>query len=268
MNEHYTVGGLVRQWRQRRRRSQLELSIAADVSTRHLSFIETGRAQPSRKMIDRLCDELDVPLRQRNSFHLSAGFAPAHSEHALDDLGAATEAVQAVLAGHQPNPAVAINASWDLLAANDAMWRILAAMPEPLREPKTNMFRATMHPDGVSNSHCHLANHAQWRELTLRRVRRQYERTADPSVKDLLSELESYPVPSEPSEHVPGQQTDLATPMLLNTDFGQLSLLYTVTVFGSPRDVTIDEIAIETFFPANSATRQVLTHLAQGEPQL
>lgn len=260
MNEHQTVGALVRQWRERRRRSQLELSMAAEVSTRHLSFIETGRAQPSRQMIERLCDELDVPLRQRNSFYLTAGFAPAHPEHPLDDLGAATEAVEAVLAGHEPNPAVAINARWDLLAANEAMKRFLWILPQHLREPKLNMLRATMHPDGLANQ---LANEAQWRELTLRRVRRQYERTADPELMDLLRELEGYSQSSRPSEEVPGQQTDLVTPMLLNTDFGQLSLLYAVTVFGSPRDVTLDEIAIETSFPADHATREILSNLAQ-----
>lgn len=264
MIEHQSVGALVRQWRERRRRSQLDLSIAAEVSTRHLSFIETGRSRPSRAMIGRLCDELDVPLRDRNGFYLAAGLAPEHPEHPLVDLGAARAAVDAVLAGHEPHPAVAVNARWDLLTANRAMTRFLTAIPDFLREPRINMLRATLHPEGMAGQ---LINATQWRTLTLRRVRRQYERTADPALAQLLQELEGYPQPARSSEEeVPGEQTDLVTPLLLDTDFGRLSLLYAVTVFGSPRDVTLDEIAIETFFPADQATREILSHLAGRQP--
>lgn len=261
MNENEQVGTLVRRWRERRRRSQLDLSIAADVSTRHLSFIETGRSQPSRSMINRLCDELDVPLRDRNGFYLAAGFAPAHPEHPLSDLGAAHAAVEAVLAGHEPNPAAAVNARWDLLASNDAMARFLQGVPQQLREPRLNMLRATMHPEGLSGQ---LVNAAQWRTLTLRRLRRQYERTADPALADLLSELGGYPPPARTGEDVPGDQTPLVTPMVLDTGYGRLSLLYAVTIFGAPRDVTLDEIAIETFFPADQSTREVLHQLTTG----
>lgn len=256
------VGTLVRQWRERRRRAQLDLALAAEVSARHLSFIETGRSQPSRQMLARLCDELDVPLRERNTLYLAAGYAPVHPERPFADLGSAHAAVNAVLTGHEPHPAVAVNARWDLLATNQAMTRFLTAVPPQLREPRLNMLRATMHPDGLAHQ---LGNHAQWRTHTLRRVRRQYERTADPVLAELLAELESYPAPPHASEDVPGWPNDLVTPMLLHTDFGPLSLLYTVTVFGSPRDVTLDEIAIETFFPANEATRDVLAKLAESE---
>lgn len=264
MSAQEPVGTLVRRWRERRRRSQLELSIAAEVSTRHLSFIETGRSQPSRTMIGRLCEELDVPLRDRNGFYLAAGFAPPHPEHPLGDLGAARSAIDAVLAGHEPHPAVAVNARWDLLASNRAMSRFLGGVPQQLREPRLNMLRATMHPDGMSDQ---LVNPAQWRALTLRRVRRQYERTADPAVADLLEELEGYPQPAHGGEEVPGEHTDLVTPMVLDTDLGRLSLIYAVTVFGSPRDVTLDEVAIETFFPADDVTREVLHRLADSEKQ-
>lgn len=211
-------------------------------------------------MIDRLCDELDVPLRERNGFYLAAGFAPVHPERPLEDLGAARSAVRAVLSGHEPNPAVAVDVHWNVLAANDAMSRFLTGVPRELREPRTNMLRATLHPDGLSHG---LANHAQWRTLTLRRVRRQYERTADPALSELLRELEGYPPPPRPSEDVPGPQSDLVTPMLFDSDLGRLSLLYAVTVFGSPRDVTLDEIAVETFFPADDRTREVLAQLAE-----
>lgn len=240
------------------------MSIAAEVSTRHLSYIETGRSKPSRAMIGRLCDELDVPLRDRNVFFLAAGLAPVHPERPLGELGAARAAVDAVLAGHEPNPAVAVDARWDMLAANRAMWRLLGAVPPRLREPRLNMLRATLHPEGMSGQ---LANLQQWRTLTLRRVRRQYERTADATLADLLQELESYPQPSRSAAETAGEHTDLITPMLIDTPWGRISLLYVVTVFGSPRDVTLDEIAIETFFPADQATREVLGRLAGTEQQ-
>lgn len=255
------VGPLVRQWRERRRRSQLDVSIAAEVSTRHLSFIETGRAKPSRAMIERLCDELDVPLRERNAFYLAAGLAPAHGERALTDLGAAAAAVDAVLHGHGPNPAVAVNARWDLLAANQAMARFLADLPPELTRPSLNMLRVTMHPDGLAPR---LRNPAQWRAHTLRRVRRQVERTADPGLVELLAELESFPRPPATDE-VPLEANDLVVPMRLAVGDGEISLLYAVTVFGAPRDVTVDEIAIETFFPADDATTRILRAMADAD---
>lgn len=215
-------------------------------------------------MIERLCDELDVPLRDRNGFYLAAGLAPAHSEHPVDDLGDAGAAVNALLTGHEPYPAVAVDTHWGLLAANSAMERFLAGVPQSLREPRVNMLRATLHPDGLAGQ---LVNHAQWRALTLRRVRRQYERTADPALAELLAEIRGYPRPPSGADEVVDQYGELVTPMLLDTELGRLSLLYAVTVFGSPRDVTLDEIAIETFFPADPPTRDLLTALAAESGQ-
>jgi transcriptional regulator with XRE-family HTH domain len=167
------VGALIRHWRQRRHLSQLELSLAADVSARHLSFVETGRAMPSRDMIERLCGELDVPLRERNTFHLAAGFAPAHAERKLSDLGAARRAIDTVLRGLEPNPAVAVNVRWDLVAANRAAEVFLAGVPETLRRPPINMLRMTLAPDGLAGQ---IRNLAAWRDQVLRRVRRQLDR--------------------------------------------------------------------------------------------
>src|SRR4051794_1185198 len=161
------VGVLVRRWRQRRGRSQLDVSLAAELSARHLSFIETGRATPSRGMIERLCDELDVPLRDRNVLYLAAGFAPAHPERPLADLGAARGAVEAVLRGHEPNPAVAVNARWELLAANRAMTAFLRDVPPELTTRPLNVLRVTLHPDGLAGG---IRNLAQWRAHVLRRV--------------------------------------------------------------------------------------------------
>ncbi|WP_280338374.1 helix-turn-helix domain-containing protein [Nocardia neocaledoniensis] len=259
MGEQLRVGPLVRQWRERRRRTQLELSLAAGLSARHLSFIETGRAVPSREMIERLCDELDVPLRARNHLYLGAGYAPVHTERPLRDLGRVRTAVEAVLAGHEPNPAVVVDARWDLLSANRTMSGFLAAVPARLREPRLNMLRATLHPDGLAGQ---IRNHAQWRRHTLRRVRRQLDRTADPALADLLAELESYPAAADPGELVGDFDADLCTPMLLDTEAGPMSLLYAVTVFGSPRDVTMDEIAVEMFFAADERTRRILAEMS------
>jgi transcriptional regulator with XRE-family HTH domain len=250
------VGQLMRRWRERRRRSQLDVSSAADVSARHLSFIETGRSMPSRAMIERLCDELDVPLRERNSFYLAAGFAPVHAERHLDDLSAARIAIDAVLAGHEPNPALAVNVCWELLRANRAAQALFATVGPPHEDGTINVLRATLHPDGLAPR---IRNYAQWRALVVRRVRRQLERTAAPGLVELLGEIESYPAPEGTPRSVDGTAVnDLVMPLVLNTDFGELSLLYTVTLFGAPRDVTLDEIAIETFFPADPATAALL----------
>ena len=254
------VGVLVRRWRERRRRSQLDVSLAAELSTRHLSCIETGRANPSRDMIRRLCDELDVPLRERNALYLAAGFAPVHRERAYADLGAARAAVEAVLAGHEPNPALAVNVRWELLAANRAMGLFLGDVTAEVAGPPLNVLRATLHPDGLSGR---IRNLAQWRAHVLRRVRRQLDRTSAAGLAELLAELESYPAPA--TDDVPGGGSlhdDLVVPLRLSSDHGDLALLYTTTVFGSPRDVTLDEIAVETFFPADAHTAALLRAMA------
>lgn len=250
-----TVGMLVKRWRERRRRSQLDVSLAAEVSARHLSYIETGRSNPSREMIERICDELDVPLRERNRFYLAAGFAPAHSERPFAGLGAAQDAIQAVLAGMEPNPAAAVNVCWDLLAANQAMRTFLSGLPGELARPPVNMLRATLHPDGLAPQ---VLNLWQWRAHVLRRVRRQLERTAAEGLSELLSELESYGVPGSAASAAGHPGHDLAIPLQMATPYGDLAFLYTATVFGSPRDVTLDEIAIETFLPADTPTAHIL----------
>jgi transcriptional regulator with XRE-family HTH domain len=258
-----TVGVLVKRWREHRRRSQLDVSLAAEMSTRHLSYIETGRSTPSRAMIERICDELDVPLRERNRLYLAAGFAPAHRERPLAELGAAKEAIEAVLRGMEPHPAAAVDVRWDLLAANAALRPFLAGLPDDLRTPRTNMLRATLHPDGLAGQ---VRNLAQWRSHVLRRVRRQLDRTADTGLAELLAELEGYAAPGASSSDVSPVDQDLVVPLQLSTPAGDLSLLYAATVFGSPRDVTLDEIAIETFFPADTATAGALRHLADTRP--
>lgn len=205
-------------------------------------------------MVARLCAELEVPLRDRNTLLLAAGFAPDHTERPLDDLGPVREAVQAVLDGHDPNPAVAVNARWEVLASNRAMTTMLSGLPRSIAGPPLNILRATLHPDGMLGQ---LHDPARWRDDALRRARRQHEHTADAGLEALIAEIEQYPIPQSGVDH-DGQADDLVMPMRLSTPLGELSLLYAVTVFGSPRDITTDELAIETFFPADEATRALL----------
>ena len=248
------VGVLVRQWRERRHRSQLDVSIAADLSARHLSFIETGRSVPSRDMIERLADELEVPLRERNTLHLAAGYAPRYRERPLADLGVARGAVEAVLSGHAPNPALAVNVHWDMLAANEPMQGFLADVDPVLLVPPVNVLRATLHPGGLG---ARILNYEQWRGHVVRRVRRQLHRTAAAGLADLLAEIEAYPAGGDRT--APGApENDLVAPLVLAGPHGVLSFHYALTVFGAPRDVTLDEIAIETFFPADPDTARAL----------
>lgn len=253
------VGALVRRWRLRRRRSQLDVALAAGVSARHISYIETGRANPSVEMLERLSDVLDVPLRDRNALHHSAGFAPAHPERPFEDLGVMREAVNAVLTGHEPNPALAVNVRWEMLSANRTMMAMFGDIPEALRTPPVNMLRATLHPGGMA---ARLRNYEQWRSHLVRRVERQLQRTAAPGLAELLEEISAYPAPTNgqiESADYPGQ--DLVVPMVLASPAGDLRFCYALTVFGAPRDVSLDEVAIETFFPVDATTTKFVRSL-------
>ncbi|MEU4452387.1 helix-turn-helix transcriptional regulator [Nocardioides sp. NPDC023903] len=254
-----SVGELLRDWRERRRRSQLEVAIAADVSARHLSFIETGRSGPSRTMIERLCEELEVPLRERNRPYLAAGFAPVYQERPLDDLGVARSAVEAVLTAHEPYPACAVDVRWDMVATNRPMELFLAPLSDALRQPRLNMLRATLHPDGLA---AQVRNYTQWRAHVVGRIRRQLDRTAADGLAELLEDVEGYPAPRGADVEAPAVTArDGALPvlpLLLRTSLGDLSFLYVLSVIGAPRDVTVDEIAVEAMFPADDATREAL----------
>ncbi|HYO29009.1 MAG TPA: helix-turn-helix transcriptional regulator [Thermomicrobiales bacterium] len=276
------VGILVREWRERRRLSQLALALDAGVSTRHLSFLETGKARPSREMVERLAERLDVPLRERNTLLLAAGFAPAYPEHRLDDpaLGPARRVVDRVLAGHEPYPALAIDRHWTLLAANRAVAPLLAGVAPDLLRPPVNVLRLSLHPEGLAPR---IANLGQWRAHLLERLRRQVEATADAVLAALAAELAAYPAPAVPapgsgsgsgSGSGTGSGSDfagIAVPLVLRTGGGTLAFLSTTTVFGTPVEVTLAELAIEAFFPADAATAAALRRTtgptdAPGEP--
>ncbi len=248
-------GAQLREWRQRRRLSQLDLAGDADVSTRHLSFVETGRAMPSREMVLRLADRLEVPLRERNRLLTAAGFAPMYAERSLDDpaLTAAREAVELVLKGHEPYPALAVDRHWSLVSYNRAVLPLLADVAPALILPPINVLRLSLHPQGLAPR---IINLAQWRAHLLARVRQQVLVSADPVLAALADELRAYPAPPDASHEV--VEASVVVPLLLRTPAGTLSFISTTTVFGTPVDVTLSELALETFFPADAATAALL----------
>lgn len=257
------IGSHLREWRQRRRLSQLDLAMSAEISTRHLSFIETGRSQPSRDMVLRLADQLEVPLRARNALLVAAGFAPVFSERPLDDpaLGAAHAAMQQVLRGHEPYPALAVDLHWTMLAANAAVGRLVAGVASHLLAPPVNVLRLSLHPEGLAPR---IANLAEWRTHLLVRLRRQIDVSADPVLDALLQELAALPAPRSPRHPARpvGPEAAVVVPLQLHSDAGLLMLISTTTVFGTPLDITVAEIALETFFPAETETADKLHQLA------
>lgn len=304
------VGEVLREWRQRRRLSQLDLALDADISTRHLSFVETGRSAPSREMVLRLAERLGVPLREQNGLLMAAGFAPVFPERSLDDpaLQAARRAIDLVIAGHEPYPALAVDRHWTLLSANRAVAPLLAGAAVELLRPPVNVLRLSLHPDGLAPR---IANLAEWRAHLLTRLRHQVDVTADATLGALLRELTDYPAPAShtasTSDAAPPSGRELRStdaggaairpaaarpaggagskaspqvsdsnaaarerereyagvvvPLQLVTEAGLLAFFSTTTVFGTPMDVTLAEIAMELFFPADAATAAVLRGL-------
>jgi transcriptional regulator with XRE-family HTH domain len=252
------VGVLLRRWREQRRLTQLELSIQADISTRHLSFVETGRSQPSRELLLHLAEELDLPLRERNHLLLAGGFAPAYAETRLDaePMSAVLAAVRKVLAGHEPYPAVVVDRGWNLVDANPSAMAILAKGIAPeLLAPPASVLRLSLHPDGLAPR---IANLGEWRAHLLGRLRRQVAITADPGLEALLEELRGYPCDQpEPEVELPGPG-DFLLRLRLRHRGGELAFFSTVATFGTPLDVTVAELAIESFFPADQATAAAL----------
>lgn len=251
------IGSLLRGWRQRRRLSQLELALDAEVSTRHLSCVETGRAQPSREMVLRLAERLEVPLRERNRLLTAAGFAPMYGERRLDDpaLGAAREAVEQVLRGHEPYPALAIDRHWNLVSHNRAVPPLLAGVSAQLLVPPVNVMHLSLHPQGLAPR---ILNLAQWRGHAFARLRQQIAASADPQLEALLASLQRYPAPAHDAAPI---DAAMVVPLQIDSPAGVLSLFGTTTVFGTPVDVTLSELALETFFPADAATATALRTL-------
>ena len=254
-------GEHLRHWRQHRRLSQLDLASEAAISTRHLSFVETGRAVPSREMVLRLSERLDIPLRERNALLVAAGYAPMYRERTLDDpaLSSARQAVELILKSHEPFPAIAIDRHWNLVAGNSVVPHLLAGADPALLQAPINVLRLSLHPQGLAPR---IVNLAQWRSHLFERLRQQIAATADPTMAALLEELRAYPVPEGADLHLEGEHLGVAMPFKYRTPTGVLSFISTITIFGSPADITLQELAMETFFPADDFTKQALQALA------
>ncbi|MDL2407938.1 helix-turn-helix transcriptional regulator [Rhizobium calliandrae] len=256
-----SLGDLLREWRQRRHLSQLEFALEAEISQRHLSFIESGRALPSREMLMHLAERLGVPLRDRNPMLLAAGLAPVFPERSLDDpaLAPARRAIDVILKGHQPFPALAIDRHWTLIAANDAVAPLLSRVTDvALLKPPVNILRLSLHPNGLAPN---IFNLSEWRAHLLERLRQQITATGDPVLSDLLKELSAYPTTHRPSSQS-RDYAGIAVPLELIIDGARLSFISTTTIFGTPVDITLAELAIESLFPADQATAEALREIA------
>jgi transcriptional regulator with XRE-family HTH domain len=262
------AGDYLRVWRQKRRMSQLEFALEADISQRHLSFLESGRSVPSREMLVHLAERLDVPLRDRNAMLLAAGYAPLYAERNLDDpaMAGARQAIEHVLKGHEPYPALAVDRHWTLIAANTAVAPLMRGVANiKLLDPPLNVLRLSLHPQGLAPR---IANLPEWRAHLLDRLRHQIAVTGDSTLAELLQELSAYPVGDKlaairaaPPSHSGG----VLVPLEFASEAGLLSLISTTTIFGTPRDVTLSELALEAFFPANAKTAEMLRALSASD---
>lgn len=246
------VGTLLRDWRQRRRLSQLDLAVAAEVSTRHLSFVETGRSKPSRELLVHLAGHLDVPVRERNTLLLAGGYAPAYQETPLDAAAMAPvrAALDKILAGHEPYPALIVNRRWELVAANQPLGLLLHGVAPHLLEPPVNALRVSLHPDGMAGR---ITNLSEWSAHLLSRLRREMAVTDDAGLRVLYDELAGYP-----GVEVDDAEGDPSARLFVALQLGELSFFSTVATFGTALDVTLAELSIESFFPADEATSAAL----------
>ena len=253
------VGTLLREWRQRRRLTQMDLALDAEVSPRHLSFVETGRAQPSREMLLHLVEELEIPLRERNTLLVAGGFAPMYKERPLADaaLASVRSAIDVVLASQKPFPAFALDRHWNVAASNSALQELYEGVAPALMKPPVNAMRLSLHPEGIAPR---IENLAEWRAHLLARLRRQVQLTGDPVLRALLQEVSAYP--GEEREF--SADNAVLVPLTVRTSLGTLSFFSTTTVFGTPVDVTLSELAIELFFPADDATARAVRQTSRS----
>jgi transcriptional regulator with XRE-family HTH domain len=262
METNRPVGDLLREWRQRRRMSQHDLACGAGIATALLSCVETGRAAASRDIVLQLSERLDIPLRERNRLLTAAGFAPVFHERRLDDpaLLPARASIGAILAAYEPNPAVAIDRHWVVLAANPALGRVVAGVDPSLLRPPVNLLRLCLHPAGLAPR---IANLRQWRAQVVSRLQRQIEISGDPALIDLSEEICDYPVP-QAGQSDQAENEAVAVPLRLVTIDGRLAFFNTTTMFGHAVDITLAELRVESFLPADAQTAEIMRRLAQG----
>ncbi|WP_405573947.1 helix-turn-helix transcriptional regulator [Streptomyces sp. NBC_01167] len=258
------VGPLLRGWRERRRVSQLELALRADSSARHISFIETGRSRPSEEMILRLAEHLEVPVRERNALLLAAGYAPRYAETSLDDpaLGALREGLEQLLHGYEPYPAIIVDGTYTVVAANRGIAILLDGLPEHLLRPPLNAMRITLHPEGLAPK---IRNLREWRGHLLAQMERQIALARSTELRELYDEVAAYPVPdppdTEPPPADPAPAPPFALPLRIEHEGRVLSFVSSISTFNTPMDVTVAELAIETLLPADPATVKYLQSL-------
>ncbi|MFF8411312.1 helix-turn-helix domain-containing protein [Streptomyces omiyaensis] len=257
------VGPLLRGWRERRRLSQLELALRADSSARHISFVETGRSRPSEEMILRLAEHLDVPMRDRNALLLAGGYAPRYTESTLDapELGTLREGIARLLRGYEPYPALVVDGSYTVVAANRAIGLLLEGLPEHLLTPPMNAMRITLHPEGLAPR---IRNLREWRGHLMAQMERQIAYARSDALRAVYEEVTAYPLP-EPSAHdVPDPEPYpyFALPLRIEHDGRVLSFVSSISTFNTPMDVTVAELAIETLLPADPATVEYLRSLS------
>jgi transcriptional regulator with XRE-family HTH domain len=256
------VGPLLRGWREQRRVSQLELSLRADSSARHISFIETGRSRPSEEMILRLAEHLDVPMRERNSLLLAAGYAPRFAQTALDDpsMTALREGIERLLTGYEPYPALVVDGTYTVVAANRGIAMLLDGVPEHLLAPPLNAMRLTLHPEGLAPK---ILNLREWRGHLLHQMERQIALARSGPLRELYEEVAGYPAPHTGSRDAndredPHPYPYFALPMRIEHEGHVLSFISSISTFNTPMDVTVAELAIETFLPADPTTVKYL----------
>jgi len=252
------VGDHLRQWRQRRHLSQLDLAGDAEISARHLSFVETGRSAPSRDMVLKLAERLEIPLRERNVLLVAAGFAPAFPLRPLDDpaLKPVRAAINLVLRAHEPNPALAYDRHWNLVSANRMVMPLLEGIPARLLGQPFNVMRLAFHPEALA---ARTVNLAEWCGHLLERLHRQCEATADPELIQLYHELRAYPISARSA---PLSSDNVAIPFKMRLGNDVLSFFSTTMIFGTPVDITLSELALETFFSADDLTAERMRRLA------
>jgi transcriptional regulator with XRE-family HTH domain len=251
------AGELLREWRNRRRMSQLDLALEANVSARHLSFVETGRAQASRELLLNLAEHLEIPLREQNALLLAAGYAPVFGETPLDteEMTPVRRALDAILAGHEPYPAVIVDRQWEIVTSNRPAQMLLHGVSEELLAPPANALRITLHPDGMATR---ILNFPEWSSHLLTRLHRQVLLSQDPALAELERELLEFPG-VEPYSGAAEPHEMLFVPLRLGLPDGPvLSMFSTLATFGTALDITIEELSIESFFPADDETEAYL----------
>ncbi|MFH8380706.1 helix-turn-helix domain-containing protein [Kitasatospora sp. NPDC018058] len=259
------VGPLLRGWRERRQLSQLQLALRADSSARHLSFVENGRSRPSRELVLRLAAQLDVPVRERNTLLLAAGYAPHYPETPLDDprMDALRGGIERLLAAHDPYPAVVVDGTFRVLAANRSLAVLLDGVAPQLLRPPFNAIRATLHPDGLAPR---IVNLRQWRRHLLERMERQLELVHAEPLRQLYEEVSGYPeAADDPTGGAVEDGRPFALPLRIRHDGRVLSFLSTIATFNTPLDVTVSELAMETFLPADAETVRFLQSVVGPE---